>query len=88
MIMKIDKRNDGNSSHKSPFISLCSFIEKYSFSQSPILRGKLSKHYRSIVSTPHTPHTASICIQLLSKVFIDSDVCHNYLHTIYLFGSL
>ena len=27
-------------------------------------------------------------IQLLSKIFIDGDFCHNYLHTIYLFESL
>ena len=27
-------------------------------------------------------------IQLLSKIFIDSDFCHNYLHTLYLFESL
>ena len=27
-------------------------------------------------------------IQLLSKIFIDSDFCHNYLHTIYLFECL
>ena len=24
-------------------------------------------------------------LQLLSKIFIDSDFCHNYLHTLYLF---
>ena len=27
-------------------------------------------------------------IQLLSKIFIDCDFCHNYLHTLYLFESL
>ena len=27
-------------------------------------------------------------IQLLSKIFIDSDLCHNYLHTLYLFACL
>ena len=27
-------------------------------------------------------------VQLLSKFFIDSDFCHNYLHTLYLFESL
>ena len=27
-------------------------------------------------------------IQLLSKIFIDSDFCHNYLHTLYLFECL
>ena len=27
-------------------------------------------------------------IQLLSKIFIDSDFCHNYLHTLYLFACL
>ena len=27
-------------------------------------------------------------LQLLSKIFIDSDFCHNYLHTLYLFESL
>ena len=27
-------------------------------------------------------------IQLLSKKFIDSDFCHDYLHTLYLFESL
>ena len=29
-----------------------------------------------------------ITLQLLSKIFIDSDFCHNYLHTLYLFESL
>ena len=36
--------------------------------------------------------TASIgsvdSLQLLSKIFIDSDFCHNYLHTLYLFACL
>ena len=27
-------------------------------------------------------------LQLLSKIFIDSDFCHNYLHTLYLFECL
>ena len=27
-------------------------------------------------------------VQLLSKIFIDSDFCHNYLHTLYLFACL
>ena len=27
-------------------------------------------------------------VQLLSKGFIDSDICHNYLHTLYLFECL
>ena len=27
-------------------------------------------------------------VQLLSKSFIDSDFCHNYLHTLYLFAFL
>ena len=27
-------------------------------------------------------------LQLLSKFFIDSDFCHNYLHTLYLFACL
>ena len=27
-------------------------------------------------------------VQLLSKFFIDSDFCHNYLHTLYLFACL
>ena len=30
----------------------------------------------------------SHCIQLLSKIFIDSDFCHNYLHTLYVFACL
>ena len=31
----------------------------------------------------------TICsVQLLSKIFIDSDFCHNYLHTLYLFACL
>ena len=25
-------------------------------------------------------------IQLLSKIFVDSDFCHNYLHSLYLFA--
>ena len=29
-----------------------------------------------------------VYVQLLSKIFIDSDFCHNYLHTLYLFDSL
>ena len=29
-----------------------------------------------------------LSIQLLSKIFIDSDFCHNYLHTLYLFACL
>ena len=41
----------------------------------------------------HTP-TPRVCyrrkqnIQLLSKNFIDSDFCHNYLHTLYVFACL
>ena len=27
-------------------------------------------------------------VQLLSKIFIDSDFCHNYLHTLLLFAFL
>ena len=27
-------------------------------------------------------------VQLLSKIFIESDFCHNYLHTLYLFKCL
>ena len=27
-------------------------------------------------------------VQLLSKFFIDSDFCHNYLHTLYVFACL
>ena len=29
-----------------------------------------------------------IHVQLLSKIFIDSDFCHNYLHTLYVFACL
>ena len=29
-----------------------------------------------------------ICVQLLSKIFIDSVFCHNYLHTLNLFACL
>ena len=29
-----------------------------------------------------------VYIQLLSKIFIDTDFCHNYLHTLYLFECL
>ena len=29
-----------------------------------------------------------LSLQLLSKIFIDSDFCHNYLHTLYLFECL
>ena len=37
----------------------------------------------------HIPESYSIvCIQLLSKIFIDSDFCHNYLHTLYVFACL
>ena len=42
---------------------------------------KLTFYLRSLVSTV-------AYIQLLSKIFIDSDFCHNYLHTLYLFESL
>ena len=34
------------------------------------------------------PRSPSYGVQLLSKIFIDSDFCHNYLHTLYLFESL
>ena len=30
----------------------------------------------------------SYVVQLHSKIFIDSDFCHNYLHTLYLFACL
>ena len=32
--------------------------------------------------------TKYIYIQLLSKIYIDSDFCHNYLHTLHLFECL
>ena len=34
------------------------------------------------------PSIVFLSIQLLSKNFIDSDFCHNYLHTLYLFACL
>ena len=34
------------------------------------------------------PRSPSYCVQLLSKFFIDSDFCHNYLHTLYVFACL
>ena len=33
-------------------------------------------------------HLINMNVQLLSKIFIDSDFCHNYLHTLYLFACL
>ena len=32
--------------------------------------------------------TVNTLVQLLSKIFIDSDFCHNYLHTLFLFECL
>ena len=44
---------------------------------SPQFTKKKTNHYLAITY-----------LQLLSKLFIDSDFCHNYLHTLYLFESL
>ena len=33
-------------------------------------------------------HVVVIVLQLLSKIFIDGDFCHNYFHTIYVFARL
>ena len=32
--------------------------------------------------------SAESSLQLLSNIFVDSDFCHNYLHTLYLFACL
>ena len=50
---------------------------KYTWSNEVLARIEYSRYLMS-----------SNSVQLLSKIFIDSDFCHNYLHTLYLFERL
>ena len=48
----------------------------------------LFKADSSFMNTFEEGVSIKLTLQLLSKFFIDSDFCHNYLHTLYLLKSL
>ena len=68
--------------------SLHAQIDNYSNDES--VHAARSQHNLSKLEVDIREEISGIAtqVQLLSKILIDSDFCHNYLHTLYLFESL